>query len=95
MIYRSEGCHVYQAEKHIAACFTGHQGQTADAIAERIADLLNKDFERFCMTLAQGIEAASAAETENTGSIRKDESPVGEADAPTPSTLNRGPTHER
>jgi hypothetical protein len=51
-LYRSEGVGVFQDGKCIATCFTGHQGQAADIIASRIAALLNKDFEQFCIDVA-------------------------------------------
>lgn len=50
--YRAEGALVYQGDAIIARCDFGDQGQAAEAIAERIAALLNDDFEAFCMAIA-------------------------------------------
>lgn len=46
--YRAEGCWVYQGDTVIIACRKGDQGQKPEAIAQRVAELLNADFQRFC-----------------------------------------------
>lgn len=50
--YRAEGPIVYQGEAQICLCSVGDQGQKPEAIAARIAALLEADFIRFCMSAA-------------------------------------------
>ena len=52
--YRAVDCSVYQGGTKIAECWLGDQGQLPSDIAERIADLLNADFERFCVDVCAG-----------------------------------------
>lgn len=61
--YRAEGFHVYQGDTIIATCNTGDQGQLASAIAERIAALLNADFERFCQSIVAGVPGTYSTRT--------------------------------
>lgn len=49
--YRADGHVVYQGETIIIQCSVGDQGQAPEAIAERVAALLNADFHRFCVAV--------------------------------------------
>lgn len=53
--YTAEGCWVKVDGETIIVCRNGPNGVKAEAIAERVAELLNRDFERFVQSVAASI----------------------------------------
>lgn len=57
--WRAEGCQVYQGDALVIVCHAGEDGQKPEDIAQRVAELLNADFERFVQSVAANIEKVS------------------------------------
>lgn len=60
--YSAKDRAVWRDGRVVCVCDTGAQGQTAEAIAMRIASLLNEDFYRFCAEACRVAGDAAAAE---------------------------------